>query len=66
VVGNGSPSVNVQQINDNATLKIGAHTILVAPDGRVSVDGKETSYGIFKELDVTVGDRDTVEVKVAN
>ncbi len=66
VVGNGSPSVNLQQRDDNATLKIGTHTILIAPDGRVSVDGKETSYGIFRELDVTIGDDDTVQIKVAN
>jgi predicted amidohydrolase len=65
-VGNGSPSVDVEQINDKATLKFGAHTILIAPDGRVSVDGKETSYGKFIELDVTIGDNDSIVIKVAN
>jgi hypothetical protein len=66
VVGDGSPSVNIAQINDKATLKIGAHTILIAPDGRVSVDGKETSYGKFSELDVTIGADDSIVIKVAN
>jgi hypothetical protein len=58
--------VDVEQINDKATLKFGAHTILIAPDGRVSVDGKETSYGKFIELDVTIGDNDSIVIKVAN
>lgn len=66
VVGDGSPSVNIAQINDKATLKIVAHTILVSPDGRVSVDGKETSYGKFSELDVTIGADDSIVIKVAN
>jgi hypothetical protein len=66
VAGNTSPSVNVQQINGNATLNVGTHTIHVTPDGLVSVDGNENSYGRFRELDVTIGDGDSIQIKVMN
>jgi hypothetical protein len=66
VVGNGSPAVSVQQINDHAMLKVGTHTIAVSSDGRISVDGNENSYGQFHELDVTFGSDDSVQIKVTN
>ena len=64
--GNGSQNVDIEQNNDITILKIGSHTIIINPDGRVSVDGKEASYGPFKELDVTIGDGDKIEIKVEN
>ncbi len=64
--GSGSQNADIEQNNDITILKIGSHTIIINPDGRVSVDGKETSYGPFKELDVTIGDGDKIEIKVAN
>jgi hypothetical protein len=66
VVGNCSPVVNVQQINDHAMLKVGTHTIAVSSDGRISVDGNENSYGQFHELDVTFGADDSVRINVTN
>lgn len=64
--GSGSPSADIEQNNDVTTLKIGRHTIIINPDGRVSVDGKTTSYGPFKELNVTISSGDKIEIKVAN
>lgn len=64
--GSGSQNADIEQNNDITILKIGPHTIIINPDGRVSVDGKETSYGPFKELNVTIGDGDKIEIKVAN
>ncbi len=62
--GSGSQNADIEQNNDITILKIGPHTIIINPDGRVSVDGKETSYGLFSELDVTIGDGDKIEIKV--
>lgn len=64
--GSGSQNADIEQNNDITILKIGAHTIIINPDGRVSVDGKETSYGPFRELNVTVGSGDKIEITVAN
>jgi hypothetical protein len=64
--GSGSRNADIEQNNDITILKIGPHTIIINPDGRVSVDGKETSYGPFKELNVTFGDGDKIEITVAN
>jgi hypothetical protein len=65
-VGGASPSVDISQIGDTTELKIGAHTIVIKSDGSVTVDGQSKSYGKFTELDVTIGDGDKVDIKVAN
>jgi hypothetical protein len=59
----GSQSADINQTNDITTVKVGSHSIIIYPDGRVSVDGNVTPYGAFTEIDLTI-DGDKVEAKV--
>lgn len=61
----GSHSADIDQTNDTTSVKVGSHTIIVYPDGRVSADGNVTSYGAFNELDVTI-DGDKIDIKVVH
>ena len=64
--GDAPDTANTEQTNDTTKVTVGSHVIVIKSDGHVSVDGKETAYGPFKELDVTVGDAGKIEVKVVN
>ena len=62
--GSAAQNSDIEQNNDVTKLKLGTHVLVINADGRVSLDGKETAYGTFSELSVTIGDGDKVEVKV--
>ncbi len=63
--GSASRSSGIEQNGQTTRLTLGNNqTVIINPDGRVSVNGVETAYGSFTELSVTVGDGGQVEVKV--
>ncbi|MGA2945124.1 MAG: TIR domain-containing protein [Xanthobacteraceae bacterium] len=65
-VGSGAPNAGISQINDEAQVTVGNRTIVIRPDGRVTLDGKTTAYGHFKELDVMIGHGDKIDIKVSH
>lgn len=62
--GSAPRNSDVEQNGTATRLKLGTRVVVVNLDGRVSVDGVETAYGPFTEINVTLGDNNTIEVKV--